>query len=83
MELILTGNTISGEELQRFGLVSKAMPKGDVLLEALALARNIASKSAPVVQIARQSILNCMLLSFGTRKNSDTSQPNKPISILA
>jgi enoyl-CoA hydratase/carnithine racemase len=58
MELILTGDVITGEELQRFGLVSQSFPEPDVLPKAMSLAHRIAAHSAPVIQIARQTILN-------------------------
>lgn len=57
MEFILTGDTASGAELERLGLISKVFPKDQVLGEALGLAAKIASMSAPVVAAAKQAVL--------------------------
>ncbi|MBV6510016.1 MAG: putative enoyl-CoA hydratase echA8 [Acidimicrobiales bacterium] len=47
LELLLTGKTISGAEAARIGLVSRAVPRDQVLDEALELARDIAVNCAP------------------------------------
>ncbi|KAI0435242.1 enoyl-CoA hydratase/isomerase [Xylaria sp. FL1042] len=58
MELILSRQTISGEELAQRGLVSKAFNAGeDVVQEAVKLAARIAAYSRPVVNMAKQAIL--------------------------
>ena len=57
MELILTGDTISGTELQALGLVNKIFPKSEVVSAAVSLAERIAASSAPVVKAAKQGIL--------------------------
>lgn len=57
MEFILTGDTASGAELERLGLVSKVVPADQVLGEAMRLAAKIASMSAPVVAAAKQAVL--------------------------
>lgn len=57
MEFILTGDTASGGQLERLGLVNKALPKERVLEEALKLATRIAAMSAPVVAAAKQAVL--------------------------
>ena len=58
MELILTGDTISGEELARFGVVNKAFPSGDQVLEgAMGLAAKIAGMSGLVTRLAKKAVL--------------------------
>jgi enoyl-CoA hydratase/carnithine racemase len=46
MEMALTGDLFSAEDAVRFGLVNRAVPAGQLLEEAEALARRIAAKSA-------------------------------------
>ncbi|KAI0909896.1 enoyl-CoA hydratase/isomerase [Ustulina deusta] len=58
MELILSRQTISGEELAQRGLVSRAFKSDeDVVLEAKKLAARIAAYSRPVVSMAKQAVL--------------------------
>ncbi|KAI1180313.1 enoyl-CoA hydratase/isomerase [Nemania sp. FL0916] len=58
MELILQRQTISGEELERRGLVNRTFkPDEDVVLEARNLAARIAAYSQPVVRLAKQAVL--------------------------
>lgn len=57
MEFILTGDTASGVELERLGLISKVFPEDQVRGEALGLAGRIAAMSAPVVAAAKQAVL--------------------------
>ncbi|KAK4221605.1 enoyl-CoA hydratase [Podospora fimiseda] len=57
MEFILSGDTATGQEFERLGLVSKVFPKDQVLDQALKLAEKIAAKSAPVAQLAKQAVL--------------------------
>ncbi|KAI3337320.1 enoyl-CoA hydratase/isomerase [Xylariaceae sp. AK1471] len=58
MELILSRQTIRGEELAQRGLVNRAFkPDEDVVLEAKKLAARIAGYSQPVVSMAKQAVL--------------------------
>ncbi|KAK0624099.1 enoyl-CoA hydratase/isomerase [Immersiella caudata] len=57
MELILTGDTISGAELERFGIVNKSFPSGQVVVEAMSLATRIAKMSGPVVKLGKRAVL--------------------------
>ena len=57
MEIILTGEMISAEEAQQWGLVAKVVPNGRVLDEAKILATKIASKPPLAIQLAKESIL--------------------------
>ena len=59
MDLLLTGRIFSGREAAEVGLVSRAVPKEDVLAVATEVARDIAVNVAPVSagitkQVARQ-----------------------------
>jgi enoyl-CoA hydratase len=63
MEFVLTGCSASGAEFERLGLVNKALPKSQVLPEALKLAAQIARMSAPVVKIGKQAVLTGEYLS--------------------
>ncbi len=56
MELILTGNFISGTEAMECGLVNRAVPKGESVKEALELGKNIALKGRPAVKSAMRAI---------------------------
>jgi enoyl-CoA hydratase/carnithine racemase len=48
MELLLTGRIISGKEAAEYGLVSKAVPREQVLATALALGDEIARFTSPL-----------------------------------
>jgi enoyl-CoA hydratase/carnithine racemase len=58
MEMILTSSTVDGNELCRLGVVAKTFGESDVLAGAMACAHKIAAQSAPVVELAKQAILN-------------------------
>jgi enoyl-CoA hydratase/carnithine racemase len=54
-ELILTGATITAEEALSYKLVTRVVPALDLIKEARAVARTIASKSRPAIQSALQA----------------------------
>jgi enoyl-CoA hydratase len=56
MDLILTGRTITAREAESFGLVSRVVPATDVLDEALALARTIATQAPVAVLAAKEAV---------------------------
>ncbi|KAF2749973.1 enoyl-CoA hydratase [Sporormia fimetaria CBS 119925] len=57
MQMVLTGSPVGATEMERFGVVNKAIfPEQDVLEEAIKLARTIASFSVPAVALAKQAI---------------------------
>jgi enoyl-CoA hydratase len=56
MELCLTGRMMDAQEAERAGLVSRIVPLATLLDEARQIAQQIASFSAPAVQLARESI---------------------------
>ena len=55
MEMLLTGDLYSAEDARRFGLVNRVSPAGDAMAGALALARQIAGKSAVTVKIGKRA----------------------------
>lgn len=57
MDMILTSSTVAGKEPEKLGLFIRSFPLNALLMGALASARKIASRSAPVVRLAKESIL--------------------------
>ncbi|KAF3808459.1 Enoyl-CoA hydratase [Colletotrichum gloeosporioides] len=57
MEFVLTGDSASGAEFERLGVVNKVFPRADVVPAALKLAERIAVMSGPVVKTAKQAVL--------------------------
>src|SRR5271166_3977273 len=55
MEMALTGNLYSAAEAERFGLINRVVPEGRALAEAEALAREVASRSAPTLAIGKRA----------------------------
>jgi enoyl-CoA hydratase/carnithine racemase len=55
MEMLLTGDLIDAEDARRIGLVNRVVPAGTEREAALALARQIASKSALTVKIGKEA----------------------------
>jgi enoyl-CoA hydratase len=64
MELILTGRTMSAGEAAAAGLVTKVVPAGSTLDEALALAARVAAQPPVAVRAAKQAILRAHELSL-------------------
>ncbi len=55
-ELILTGDMITAQEAFRIGLVDRVVPDGELLRQALGLAKKIAQKSAVALAHAQEAI---------------------------
>ena len=56
MEMCLTGRMMSAEEAERAGLVSRVVPAGELEAEAMKTAETIASKSLPIVMMAKEAV---------------------------
>lgn len=56
MDMVLTARTMSAEEAERGGLVSRVVPAEKLLDEALAIAATICEMSLPVVMAAKESV---------------------------
>jgi enoyl-CoA hydratase len=59
-ELLMMGDTVSGEEAARIGLVNKAVPKEALLDEAKAWAKKLASKPKVAMAVLKDAINNGM-----------------------
>jgi len=62
--MILTSATMTGEELELAGLVSRVFSDEEVLPAAIKCAQKIAERSSPVVKLAKCAILEGKLLQF-------------------
>ncbi len=56
MDLILTGRMMDAAEAERAGLVARLVKAGDLMQEALAVARKIADYSQPIVMMAKEAV---------------------------
>jgi enoyl-CoA hydratase len=61
---LLTGEMVGGTEAERIGLVSKALPRAEVLAEALRIAQVIAAGSQTAVRLSKRA-LNSWLRTAG------------------
>jgi enoyl-CoA hydratase len=61
---LLTGEMVNGAEAERIGLVSKAVPRDDVLAEALRVADTLATGSQQAIRLTKR-VLNGWLRSAG------------------
>ena len=55
-ELLLTGQLVDGAEAERLGILNRAVAAGDVLGEAMALARTIADNAPRAVRATKRAI---------------------------
>jgi enoyl-CoA hydratase/carnithine racemase len=63
-ELLLTGRTYTGEEIDRLGVATRVLPADDVLPAARALARDVAANAAPLsVAVSKRLLWEAALLS--------------------
>jgi len=69
MEMCLTGRMMDAEEAERAGLVSRIVPAGDLVEEAVRTAEKIADMPLPAVMMAKESVNYAFEagLSAGTR----------------
>ena len=64
MELLLVGDTFDARKAQRIGLVNEVVAAGDVMPQALALARKIADNGPLAVQRVKQTVVAASGLSL-------------------
>jgi enoyl-CoA hydratase/carnithine racemase len=64
MEMLLTGDMIDAAEAQRIGLVNRVVPAGSERAATLALARQIAAKSALTVKIGKEAFYRQLEMSL-------------------
>ena len=55
-ELLFTGDTISGDEAYRIGLVNKAVPKESLMDEAMAMAKKLAAKPKVALALIKSTV---------------------------
>ena len=56
MEWCLTGNYFSAVEAERSGLISKVVPKDELIPSVMKLAEQIASNSQPIVTLCKEAV---------------------------
>jgi len=56
MEMILTGRMMDAAEAERCGLVSRVVPLGELVSDAVATAQTIAEMSRPIAMLAKESV---------------------------
>jgi len=56
MDMILTGRMMDAEEAERSGLVSRVVPAGELVEEAMKTAAKIASMSRPIAIMAKEAV---------------------------
>ena len=56
MDMVLTGRMMDAAEAERSGLVSRVVPAGDLVDEALKVAARIAEMSLPSVLMAKEAV---------------------------
>ena len=55
---LLTGEMITGAEAERIGMVAKALPKDQVLDEALRVADQLATGAQPAIRLTKRALNN-------------------------
>ena len=55
---LLTGEMVTGAEAERIGLVAKALPRDEVLEEALRVADALATGSQPAIRLTKRTLNN-------------------------
>jgi enoyl-CoA hydratase/carnithine racemase len=74
LELFWTGRAIDGREAREIGLVTEAVPDGQVLPRAMELAHEIAAAPAEVVRVTKRLVYECASLELGTALELISSQ---------
>ena len=73
-ELLLTGQTFRGEEIEPLGIANRVLPSAEVLPHALALARDQAANAAPLsVAISKRLLWESLALSPEAVERKETA----------
>ena len=56
MDMVLTGRMMDADEAERSGLVSRVVPAGELVEEAMKTAAKIASMSRPIAIMAKEAV---------------------------
>ena len=65
MDMLLTGETVSAEHAARIGLINRVVAPGAEREQALALARQVAQKSALTVRIGKEAFYRQIDMGLG------------------
>ena len=76
--LILTGETVDGEEAARLGLVQWSVPDGELEARAQAVLDRVASLARPAVQAAK----DCLLAYFDPAVDGFARELEKPLTLM-
>lgn len=76
--LILTGETVDGEEAARLGLVQWSVPDGELEARAQAVLDRVASLARPAVQAAK----DCLLAYFDPAVDGYARELEKPLALM-
>jgi enoyl-CoA hydratase/carnithine racemase len=55
LEMLMLGGLISAEEAERYGLVNRVVPAGEVIATAIAMAEIVASKSRAAIALGKRA----------------------------
>lgn len=73
-DLMITGRYFTGQDAVRMGLATEAVPAGDVLTRALAMAREIAETTSPIMVAATKRLLWKSLMESDVEDASELDQ---------
>lgn len=57
MEMVLTGTPFTAQEMAAHGLVNRVVPKGEHLIEAVKLAKEVATRAPIALRLAKEAVL--------------------------
>jgi enoyl-CoA hydratase/carnithine racemase len=73
-EILLTGQTFKGDDIERLGIASQVLPANDVLAAAQAIAQDVAANAAPVsLAVSKRLLWEAPLLSAEDIERKETA----------